>query len=55
MLPAFNVPVPTDRVVVETAVAAVMVMAPETVSVFVPLIVMPPLAAGALKVMLAQL
>ena len=47
-----NVPAPTASVVVEVAVGAVMVIALVTARVFVPSIVIPPEAAGALKVML---
>jgi hypothetical protein len=54
MLPAFKVPVPTASVVVEAYVGAFMIIAPPTVSVFVPEILIPPLDVGALKVMLAH-
>jgi hypothetical protein len=53
MLPALSVPVPTAIVlVIVPADGAFMVIAPETVSVFVPLMVMPLLAAGAFIVKL---
>jgi hypothetical protein len=54
MLPALNVPVPTAIVlVIVPVVGEFMVTAPVTVSVFVPLMVMPLFAAGAFIVILA--
>jgi hypothetical protein len=54
MLAALNVPVPTATVLLKFAVGAVMVIAPETVRLFVPLMVIPLLAAGALIVILVH-
>src|SRR4030042_2915746 len=55
MLPALNVPVPTAIVLVTVPLdGAFMVIAPETVRLFVLLMVIPLLAAGALIVMLAH-
>jgi hypothetical protein len=55
ILAALNVPVPTANVLVITpADGAFMVIAPVTVSVFVPFIVIPLFTAGAFTVMLAH-
>ena len=57
MLPAFNVPVPTAIVLLAVADGEFIVIAPETVRLFVPLMVIPLLAAvalGALILILAH-